>query len=276
MTMKFSTLAYAKLNLTFDRELFIKEYDDRIYPKSFPISTGIGSINHTIKLNQTWNMVHPDIYEQIDTHTMNDKGERIFLDRGRKSWVMRQLLEMDTTGVTDPVLLKFAKIGGVGLRNAAYQNTFTVKEDCKDMKIVDWIFKTLPFEKIVSIHCVAIDPDGFAPIHRDDRSLFDDKSSIGSNIFYKNNFIIININISDGGVPLYWGFDIPNTNTCYKVNDDVYLTNDYFLHGVPMVTSRRRQIRVSGIPKPEMYQLFDEASIADVGNDYKFNPIYPG
>lgn len=276
MTMKFSTLAYAKLNLTFDRELFIKEYDDRIYPKSYPISTGIESINRTIKLNQTWNMVDHNIYEQINTSTINEKGEYILIDRGRKSWVLRQLLELDTSGITNPVLLKFAKIGGVGLRNAAYQHNFKVKEDCKDMKIVDWIFKTLPFEKIVSIHCVAIDPDGFAPIHRDDRSLFDDKSSIGTNLFYKNNFIVININISNGGVPLYWGLDIPNTDTCYKVHDDIYLTNDYFLHGVPMVTSRRRQIRVSGIPKPEMYQLFDGASIIDVGSDYIFNPKYPG
>lgn len=274
--MNFSTLAYAKLNLSFDRELFIKEYDERIYPKSFPISAGVKSIDHTIRLNQTWDMVDPTIYEQINTNSVDEKGVYTPIDRGRKSWVMRQLLEMDKTGITDPVLLKFASIGGVGLRNAAYQNNFRIKEDCKDMEIVNWITKTLPFEKIVSIHCVALDPDSFAPIHRDDKSLFDNTSSIKTNLFYKNNFVIININISSGGVPLYWGLDMPNADNCYKADEDVYLTNDYFLHGVPQVTSRRRQIRVSGIPKIEMYELFDKTSIIDVGTDYLFNPMYPG
>ena len=274
--MNFSTLAYAKLNLTFDREVFIKEYDELIYSKSYPISAGIESINRTIKLNQTWNMVNPDIYEQIDTNTVNEKGEYTVINKGRKSWVMRQLLELDTSGITNPVLLKFAKIGGVGLRNAAYQHNFKVKEECKDLQIVNWIYKNLPFEKIVSIHCVAIDPDGFAPIHRDDKSLFDNTSSIGTNLFYKNNFIIININVSNGGVPLYWGLDIPNADTCYKTDDEIYLTNDYFLHGVPQVTSRRRQIRVSGIPKIEMYELLDKTSIVDVGPNYIFNPRYSG
>jgi len=274
--MTFSTLAYAKLNLSFDKELFIKEYDELIYPKSFPISSSVSAINRTINLNKTWGMVNPEIYEQINTNTVSESGVYTPIDRGRKSWVMRQLMEMDKTDITDPVLLKFATIGGVGLRNAAYQNNFTVKEDCKDMQIVDWIYKNLPFEKIVSIHCVALDPDSFAPIHRDDKSLFDNKSSIGSNLFYKNNFVIININISSGGVPLYWGLDIPNTDVCYKAEEDVYLTNDYFLHGVPQVTSRRRQIRVSGIPKLEMKHLFDANSVIDVGRNYNFNPMYPG
>jgi hypothetical protein len=274
--MNFSTLAYAKLNLNFDRDIFIEEYDKHIYSKSSPISAGVESINCTIKLNQIWNMVDSSIYEQINTNRINEKGEYTLIDRGRKSWVMRQLLELDLTGITNPTLLKFATFGGVGLRNAAHQHNFKVKEDCKDLQIVNWIYKNLPFEKIVSIHCVAIDPDGFAPIHRDDKSLFNNKSSAGTNMFYKNNFIIININISSGGVPLYWGLDIPNTNACYKVDDDIYLTNDYFLHGVPQVTSRRRQIRVSGIPKKEMYDLLDKASIIDVGSDYIFNTRYPG
>jgi hypothetical protein len=274
--MNFSTFAYAKLNLSFDRKMFIKEYDERIYPKSFPIAAGIQSINKTINLNKKWNMVHPDIYEHINTHTIDETGKQVFLDRGRKSWIMRQLLELDTSGITNPILLKFAKIGGVGLRNSAYQRNFKVKEDCKDLQIIDWIYKNLPFERIVSIHCVAIDPGGFAPIHRDDKSLFDDKSSIGTNLFYKNNFVIININISNGDVPLYWGLDMPDTDTCYKTDDEIYLTNDYFLHGVPQVTSRRRQIRVSGIPKIEMHKLLDKTSIVDVGSDYIFNPKYPG
>ena len=69
---------------------------------------------------------------------------------------------------------------------------------------------------------------------------------------------------------------MPDTDTCYKTDDEIYLTNDYFLHGVPQVTSRRRQIRVSGIPKIEMHKLLDKTSIVDVGSDYIFNPKYPG
>ena len=54
---------------------------------------------------------------------------------------------------------------------------------------------------------------------------------------------------------------------CHTADHQVYLTNDYFLHGVPEVTSRRRQIRVSGIPKSEMWDLFVNDSIIDIGSN---------
>lgn len=272
--MNFNTLAYAKLDLNFDRDIFIKEYDEHIYPKSFPIVNGIKAVNWTVELNKRFGMIDPIIYQEINTFNIDEQGNRTLNNRGRKSWEMYQLMEMDTEGETNPVLLKFAKIGGVGLRNAAFNRKFKLKQGFENLEIVKWIHSNLPFEKIISIHCVAIDPDGFSPFHRDDKSLADDKSSIGENNFYKNNFVIININVSNGGVPLYWCLD--DFKECRKADESVYLTNDYFLHGVPQVTSRRRQIRVSGIPKPEMWNLLNENSIVDIGNNYQYHPKYPG
>jgi hypothetical protein len=272
--MSFTTLAYAKLNLSFNQELFVKEYDQHIYPRSFPIVNGISSVNRTIKLNKKFKMIDPEIYEQVNTFNIDDKGNRTFNDKGRKSWEMCQLMEMETVGETNPTFLKFADIGGVGLRNAAFDRSFKIKKVFENLEIVKWIYSNLPFEKIISIHCVAIDPGGFSTFHRDDKSLADNKSSIGINNFYRNNFIIININVSNGGVPLYWCLD--DFKECRTEDHLVYLTNDYFLHGVPEVTSRRRQIRVSGIPKPEMQDLFVKDSIIDIGSNYQYHPGYPG
>ena len=41
----------------------------------------------------------------------------------------------------------------------------------------------------------------------------------------------------------------------FDLDDTAYLSNDYFFHGVPVVTSRRRQLRITARPKPEFMDL---------------------
>jgi hypothetical protein len=79
------------------------------------------------------------------------------------------------------------------------------------------------------------------------------------------------LNLSDGGSPLYWSLDGPDAVNCFKANDPLYLSSDYFMHGVGIVNSRRRQVRVAGIPRPELWDLFDKDSIIDLGENYQYD-----
>jgi len=275
--MDFSTLAYAKLNLEFDRELFAKEYDLHILPHSQPIANGQASIDGTVDLNKSWRMINPAIYNLCDTYTQpKDSRTLKYIKRDYPAWQMFQLMELDTTGITDPYLLGFASFGGAGLRNESLDKTFHLKDGYEQLEITKWIFKNLPFKKINSIHCVSIETDGFSTIHRDMKRLYNNNSSAGINKVYRNGFVIINLNISSGGVPLYWSLDGDDAVKYHCTDETVYLCNDYFFHGVPVCTSRRRQIRVTGIPEKEMYDLFDKSSIVDIGQDYHYDWSYPG
>jgi len=87
------------------------------------------------------------------------------------------------------------------------------------------------------------------------------------------------LNLSDGGVPLWWSLDGVDNKKVLKSNDPVYLSSDYFLHGIPVCTSRRRQIRVTGVPSSKLYDLVDHSHKIVLPDDYKFDEEkdwYPG
>lgn len=275
--MYFSNLAYAKLHFDYNKELFIKEYDEKIYSRSIRLKSGYGGLVYTTELNKRWKMVDPSIYHDIETEVILENGRSYSHKHKLKAWKYRELMQAELSEEDGLEAKNHNAIGvGVGFRNRYFHKNFTVRKSFENLHIVDWIFKNLPFEKIVSIHCVALDTGSFAPIHRDDRDLFSQGSSIGSNNFYKNNHVIININISNGGVPLFWGLDSPDDYKCHTADDDIYITNDYFLHGVPVCTSRRRQIRVCGVPKLTLMNYIDQKHFVAVSKNYQYDPTYPG
>jgi len=277
--MDFTNLAFAKLNLNFDRDLFIKEYDEHILPSGIPTANGDFSLRATVKLNKIWGMVPEEEYTECDYFTQRGDHTTYNFVRGKRPhWIMGQLLYIDPTNITDPLLKKYALTAlGPSVRNEglADQYEWKVKPKFQDLKIVQWIYDMLPLSKINNIHTVSIEPGGFASIHRDSKGFYDNSSSAGVNRLYKNGYMVININITDGGVPLYWSFDGNDAVKYYTCNDDVYITNDYFMHGVPIVTSRRRQIRVTGKAKPEMLDIIAANSGITVPENYEFNPSYP-
>lgn len=275
--MDFSTLAYAKLNLEFDQELFANEYDLHILPHSKPIANGQASIDGTVELNKIWGMIDPNIYNLCDTYTQpKDSRTLRYIKRNYPAWQMFQLMQLDTKGISDPYLLQNASFGGAGLRNESLDKTFHLKDGFDQLEITKWIFKNLPFKKINSIHCVSIEPTGFSTIHRDMKRLYNNDTSAGVNKVYRNGFVIINLNISNGGVPLYWSLDGTDAVDYQTTDEQVYLCNDYFFHGVPVCSSRRRQIRVTGIPKDSLWNLIDQKTVVDIGQDYQYDPSYPG
>jgi hypothetical protein len=53
-------------------------------------------------------------------------------------------------------------------------------------------------------------------------------------------------------------------------DDKIYISSDYFLHGVPVVTSRRRQVRVMGVPGPGFEQLIDRSRAVTLPDNYQY------
>lgn len=279
--MNFSLFAYAKLNLKFDRDAFIKEYDELILPRSVHnTSSSYHSLINTVELNKSWGMVHPDDYLTCNYFKQSgDADTTEFYTEGRPVWKMFQMMELDDERVTDPLILKYAKIGGPGLRNESLKYNFKLKKGLENSIIYNWIISNIPLTKINSIHCVSLPKDSFSSIHRDAKPLYDNRSSAGVNKLYNEGFVVINLNISDGGVPLYWALDGEDVRNCFKVSEDVYLTNDYFLHGVPICLSRRRQIRITGIPSNDLENIIDMSSVISLDKNYQFDTVktrYPG
>ena len=272
----YTQLAYAKVNLTFDRELFIKEYDQYILPAGIPLSNSQGIVHLTTKLNEMWGMVPPEIYNTGDVWVQPGSAATLkYITRDRPCWLMTQLMELDTTNVDDPLMKRWAKTGGQSIRNETLgpEYKWNIKDEFKHLEIWKWI-QTLPFKKINSLHCVSIEPGGFSVIHRDMKGFYDSQSSAGVSKVAKNGYVIMTLNITDGGGPLYWALDGEECTKPLKANDDVYLTNDYFLHGVPVMTSRRRQLRITGIPTEELWDMIDHSTVIDVGPDYNYDPNY--
>ena len=262
--MNYTKLAYARLNFDFDHELFVYEYDQKILPLAQFINNGKKSRLFTRKLNQIWNMVDPVLYNKDKTI----------------QWEMTQLMYL----ITDEQDLEVVKgnpgLGGTYMRNMHLDREWRVKPEFETLEIVNFI-QTLPFSKIVSMHCVSLEPGRFANIHRDTRYTNEiDRPNIAiNNGVYSQGYVVLTLNVSDGGVPLYWALDGDATNHVIKTNDPAYLISDYFLHGVPACTSRRRQIRVTGIPTPELQSLIDHNNKIELPENYNFDPEdrwYPG
>ncbi len=272
----YSTTAYAKVNLKFNKKQFIKEYDEFILPAGIPISNSQGIVYMTAKLNEIWGMVPPDVYDTGDVWVQPGSAATLkYITRERPCWIMTQLMELDISNVEDPLMKRWAKVGGPSIRNETLKPEYTwkIKEEFKDLKIWKWI-QTLPFSKINSLHCVSIEKGGFAVIHRDMKGFYDSNSSAGVSRVYKNGFVTLTLNISDGGSPLWWALDGEDCTKPYKANDLVYLTNDYFMHAVGITNSRRRQLRVTGIPTPELWDMIDHSTRIDIGPDYQFDSTY--
>jgi len=266
----FANFAYAKLNIDFDPTIFIDEYDNCILPAARQIRSLESVWSNTRQLNQSWGMVDPDLYDKISVET------ECGISDGIPQFDITQLLELHLVDSDSEYVKLRAGIGGSTMRNHHLHRLYKLKPEFKQLKIVEFILKKLPFQRIVSIHCVSMEPGSFACIHRDLRYEFDSGTSFTKNLgvnngVYQQGHVIMVLNLSDGGVPLWWSLDGADNKTVLKSNDPVYLSSDYFLHGVPVCTSRRRQIRITGVPKPQLLDLVDHSNKVVLPDNYKFD-----
>jgi hypothetical protein len=281
----FKNYAYAKLNLDFDRDLFVDEYDRYILPTSWLISTRQQTLDGTRNLNQAWGMVDPILYDNLNVEIeIGQSGQYTTEVRGINGFAMNQLLELVTVESDSDYVKNYAGRGGSCMRNHHLNRMYKIKSQFKYLKIVEFILKKLPFKRIVSMHCVSLEPGSFSNIHRDARYSPDAGLPATENLglnngLFQQGHVIIALNISDGGVPLWWALDGVDNKKVSTVNDPVYIHSDYFLHGVPICTSRRRQIRITGVPTAKLTDLIDHSRKVMLPDDYKFDSEenwYPG
>jgi hypothetical protein len=74
MTAPYANIAYAPMNMEYDCDRFVYEYDRYIMPRSRPIYNSTRGKDATMDLNRSWGMISPDIYAQQDGH---------FVEKGR-------------------------------------------------------------------------------------------------------------------------------------------------------------------------------------------------
>jgi len=260
----FHSLVAAELSgLEYDQAAFVKEYDERILAVSSNVRNGQDVLFDTVGANLDWGMVDPEKYLKADVRSKT--GEPI--DNGYPSWKGASLVYLDSS-VEE--LAENSKNGSVSIRNYVLDQhgDFKFFPQYEDLMITKYI-KTLPLDTIIGVRCVSLRPDTFAIIHRDNSNFLPSSQRslkvqrMIDNYLWKQGFVQITINISDGGVPMYYCNTSELSKAFNTVNYPVYLFNDFFYHGVPITTSRRRQIRITGRPTAALIKHINEASMVN-------------
>jgi len=249
--MDFSNLIYAKLNFDYPEEIFIREYDQFILPNSVPIGNNVLGWSNTKLINKLWNMVPETVYEQADV--LDEKNNVI--KQGYPCWEGTSLIFAYTRNEEERELSRHGSVAFRNTRKGSY--TYTFKEKYLDLEIVRFI-QNLPITGIIGVRCVSLQPGGMATIHRDSNSFNYGESTAKNNHLWKDGYISITINLSNGGKPLYYCRDNDLDNPMF-IDDKIYLFNDFVFHGVPVVNSRRRQIRITARPTPELEKFVNIA-----------------
>lgn len=258
MSIDYNNIVFAEVDLNFNTDQFTKEFDQRILPFTEPfvaIQTQWAYMPH---LNKYWNIIPNDKFEEYDK-IIKDGGTDF---HGMTHYWKAVNLMRGATGPKNGV--------GAGWRSMHRFSNNQLKDQFKDLEIVNWIHDNVPAKRIVGIHCVTVEEGEFATIHRD--AYWHDKSAPNpalKNGFFKEGFIVLCLNITNGGVPLLWAMDHEKT-TPHAIDAKCYIGNDYFIHGVPITSSRRRQIRISFEPSAEFYKLIKNDTVRTVPDDYEY------
>lgn len=247
--MDFSNLIYAKLNFDYSENIFIQEYDQHILPQSVPIGNHVLGWNKSKSINKLWNMVPEEIYEQADV--LDEKNNVI--KKGYPCWEGTSLIFAYIRDEKERDLSRHGSVAFRNTRKGSYPYAF--KQRYENLEIVKFI-KSLPITEIIGVRCVSLQPGGMATIHRDSNSYNYGESTAKDNHLWRDGYISITINLSNGKKPLYYcrddEMDMPRL-----VDDKIYLFNDFVFHGVPVVESRRRQIRITAKPTEELEKFVD-------------------
>jgi hypothetical protein len=267
--INFKQLVYGKINLQYDRELFINEYDQVIAPRSVKVYISDKVLNITAHNNREWNMVDPDIYSKIETRSAYNHQH---ITGEYPTWDGISLVYLDCEDVE---FRESSKLGSIAVRNYALDNYGEYKflPEYENLEITKFI-KNLPLTDIIGVRCLSLPSNTFGIIHRDNRNSLpkngtvDNKyktvQQITNNKIWAEGFIQITINISDGGVPLMFVNTEQMSKNTFTTVEPIYLFNDFVFHGVPLTTGIRRQIRITGRPTPELVKLIEESSIVNI------------
>lgn len=252
----FSNIAYAEIDLKFDRNLFIEEYDREIYSRSSPFVPIYDQWGKMRELNSFWNVLESERFEKYDKLIQEGATE---LDGATHQWDMVNLMSTEN---------KSTPTGAYWRNKNRYEKKF-VKPEFENLEILKWINANIPAKQIIGIHCVSIEPGSWATIHRDSKWPEQGNNPAMHNGFYQDGFVVICLNISNGESPLLWSLD-HEIQTPRSTDADCFMISDYFYHAVPVVKTRRRQIRVSIIPDDNLSALIKTGTEVIVPDDYQY------
>lgn len=260
----FHSMVAAELSgMEYDSTAFAEEYDQRILSVSSNVRNGEDVLLNTIDTNIKWNMVDPNKYIKADVRSKTGAP----IDNGYPSWKGVSLVYLESD---DSELAENSKNGSVSIRNYVLDKhgEFKFFPQYEDLMITRYI-KSLPLDTIIGVRCVSLRADTFAIIHRDNSNFLPSSlrnlavQRMVDNFLWKQGFVQITINISDGGVPMYYSISSNLSAEYNTVNYPVYLFNDFFYHGVPITTGRRRQIRITGRPTAALSAHINQLSIVN-------------
>lgn len=280
MTAPYANIAYAPLALEYDRDRFIYEYDRFVLPRSRPIYNGVRDRDATVALNHCWGMIDPDIYSKQNasavTSWQNGQTDKGFQGQGdgssNISWLQAIMTQMVVNDDDDGILQEAGRRGSLPARNFAPHRPWQLKPEWAklNLKLVDFIYNRLCLSRVIWISCVSLEPGRCAIIHRDSMRLYEHgHNPLRNNGLAQAGYVVIVINISNGGVPMYWALD-HDLEHALLADDSIYISSDYFLHGVPVVSSRRRQVRVMGVPGPGFDSLLDRSRAVILPDNYQY------
>lgn len=253
-----NNITFGELNLDFNEKLFADEFDNLILPYAQPFVDIRRQWGVMPFLNSYWQLISEEKFKDLDA-IIQSGGDNFY--GMTHYWSAVNLMKAHNTPEHDV---------GARWRSAIMHQDTILKDQFKDSKIVKWIQTNIPFKRIVGIHCVSIEPGNFASIHRDSYWGEPTPNPAADNGIARAGFVIVCLNVSNGGVPLYWAMD-HEKETPRFADAKCYLCNDYWLHGVPITNARRRQVRITFEPKDELFKLLKQETVIIVPDNYHYH-----
>jgi hypothetical protein len=232
------TLTYCELDIEYDREKFCQEIDQYIIPSSILIDSiipeGISGLSST---NDSWKMVPTDEYNKENSH---------------KAWLVNSLIYSETE---IEELKGLSMHGSITVRNKLLgDGKWVWKKEFEELALTKFI-KHLPLTNIIHARTLCLFPGKMAAIHRDNRN-----KSLTGNLLANEGYVTVTLNLSTGGCPLFYSL-VSDENSPRTTDAAIYVFNDYNLHGVPYVSSVRRQVRITGKPTEEFFKKLKQDTL---------------
>ena len=247
MSHNLSKLVFCELDISYDHNLFAHEIDSVLLPDSTQINaTGRAGVKEFLEINRQWNMVPESDYLE---------------ENSNKAWYVNSLIYYDAD---DKDVRKGSELGSVLVRNRTLTDSnlnskWCWKEKYENLSLTKFI-KSLPLTDIIHARLLYLPPGYMSVIHRDDRHS-NEQFKLSKNLLSSTGHLSITLNISTGGQPLFFATDSSPVNKIFKPS--TFIFNDYFMHGVPKVTSPRRQFRISGKPTKELFEKIIKSTVLE-------------